>query len=681
MPIGLSFIGRGHFHSHSLRRSCVTGITSSMNKGSRINYGLGIDTGGTYTDAAIVDLQTIEVLARSKSRTTHHDLSIGLGESVDRVLDGLGDKDFVPSLVGVSTTLATNSVLERKGGRVGLIGLGWRPEEGQEFGAKQQCFLSGGHDVRGRIQDPLDLEGARAAIDEMAKCVDSIVVSGLFSVFNHLHEVEVKRLIRDRYDIPVVMGHELTGELGIYERTVTAVLNAGLIPVLNDFLRKVQEIMVRRGIKAPIMVFKGDGTLMNLKAARERPVDTILSGPAASAMGGKLLSGQQDCIVVDIGGTSTDIAVIEGGRSRISAAGAIVGSWPTRVEAVNVWTVALGGDSEIRPSKKGLKIGPQRVTPLCFAKEKFPRLVERMRELGEARFLSATPRDFDHASSYERMIVDHLRANGPKTFGELQEVFEEMYLIERHIGSLLSQGAIEGIGLTPTDVLHATGSYTEGDIDAAKLGVKMFSIALNMKEDEFTSKIMNMVSSRIAEEVLKKMISDELGELPKSEALQHIFHNMSGRRSFPKLRLNVKIDHPLVGLGGPARAFVSPLSEIMDVKVTIPDNYDVGNAIGAVCGQVSEFVDVFVYPREKGYAVYSVFSTPIYYTTQYDAISKAKEMASFYALQRARNAGGFDLQVEMKIEEDIEYSRSALGEDKLVETRVRARAFGTPLDS
>ena len=507
------------------------------------------------------------------------------------------------------------------------------------------------------------------------------MVSGLFSVFNHLHEVEIKRMIRERYDIPVVMGHELTGELGIYERTVTAVLNAGLIPVLRDFLRKVQEIMVRRGIKAPIMVFKGDGTLMNLKAARERPVDTILSGPAASAMGGKLLSGHEDCIVVDIGGTSTDIAVIEGGRSKISAAGAIVGSWPTRVEAVNVWTVGLGGDSEIRPSKKGLKIGPQRVTPLCFAKGIFPEVVDRMKELGEARFLSATPRTFDHPSPYEKMIIDHLRANGPKTFGELKEAFEEMYLIERHIGSLLSRGAIEGIGLTPTDVLHATGAYTEGDVGAAKLGVKMFSIALHMKEDEFTSKIMTMVSSRIAEEVLKKMMSDELGELPKSEALQRIIHNMSGRRSFPNLRLNVKIDHPLVGLGGPARAFISPLAEIMDVKVTIPDNYDVGNAIGAVCGQVSEFVDVFVYPREKGYAVYSVFSTPIYYTTHYDAISKAKEMASFYALERARNAGGFNLQVEMKLEEDIEYSRSALGEDKLVEMRVRARAVGTPLDS
>jgi N-methylhydantoinase A/oxoprolinase/acetone carboxylase beta subunit len=279
------------------------------------------------------------------------------------------------------------------------------------------------------------------------------------------------------------------------------------------------------------------------------------------------------------------------------------------------------------------------------------------------------------------MIIDHLRANGPKTFGELKEAFEEMYLLERHIGSLLSQGAIEGIGLTPTDVLHATGIYTEGDVEAARLGVKMFSIALRMKEDEFTSKIMKMVSSRIAEEVLKKMISDELGELPKSEALHHIIHSMSGGRSFPKLKLNVKIDHPLVGLGGPARAFISPLAEIMDVKITIPDNYDVGNAIGAVCGQVSEFVDVFVYPSEKGYAVYSVFTKPLYYTTHYDAISKAKEMASFHALQRARDAGGFDLQVEMKLDEDIEYSRSALGEDKLVESRVRARAFGTPLDS
>ena len=660
----------------------MTDIASIRNNGPKINYGLGIDTGGTYTDAAIVDLQTTRLLAKSKARTTHHDLSIGLGEAVDRVLGILGDDDFEPSLVGVSTTLATNSVLERKGGRVGLIGLGWKPDEGQEFGVKKQYFLSGGHDVRGRIQDSLDLEGVRSAIEEMANGVDSIVVSGLFSVYNSLHEIEVKRLITDRHDIPVVMGHELTAELGIYERTVTAVLNAGLIPVLSDFLKKVQEIMERRGFKAPIMVFKGDGTLMNIKAAIRRPVDTLLSGPAASAMGGKLLSGQENCIVIDIGGTSTDIAVIENGRSKISAEGAIVGSWPTRVEAVNAWTVGLGGDSEIKVSKKhGLRIGPQRVTPLCFAASSFPGLVDRMKELGEARFIVASPRSFDHLSSCEHKIVDHLRANGPQTFGELKQVFEEMYLIERNMGSLWSQGAIEVIGLTPTDVLHAEGIYTEGDTKAAELGVRIVAIALNMKESELTSKVIAMMSSRIAEELVKKVLSDQLGELPQSDVLQQMVEGMAGGRTFPNFDMKVKIRHPVIGLGGPAGVFIPPLAERLEVKVMIPDNHDVGNAIGAVCGQVSEFVDVFVYPREKGYAVYSVFSTPIFYTFEYDAISKAKEMASIYALERAKNAGGFDLHVELKIEQERERSESVLGKDALLQMRVRALAVGTPMDS
>lgn len=655
-------------------------MASITHQRSKINYGLGIDTGGTFTDAVIVDLNTIKVLARSKARTTHHDLSIGLGEAVDRVLKDVGDIDLVPSLVGVSTTLATNSVLEKKGGEVGLICLGWTPEEGKELGVKRQYCLGGGHDVRGRMQAPLDIEAVRSAVDDMANCVDSIVISGLFSVYNHVHEIEVKRLIAEKYDVPVVMGHQLTGELGIFERTVTAVLNARLIPVLNDFLKKVQGMMDRRGFKAPIMVFKGDGTLMNIKTARERPVDTLLSGPAASAMGGKLLSGLEDCIVIDMGGTSTDIAVIEKGTTKISKEGAIIGSWPTRVEAVNAWTVGLGGDSEIRPSKKHfLKIGPHRVTPLCFAKTIFPKLVERMRELGEVRFLAASSRSFTDLSDYEKLIYDRLKANGPQTFGELKQAFEEMYLIERHINTLWTKGAIEGIGLTPTDVLHSEGMYTEGDIEAAKLGVRIFSIALGTEECKLTRRIMAMITSRIAEELINKVITDELGPFSKSDIVHDMINGMSGGRDFSNFALKVKMDHPIVGLGGPASAFISPLTELLDTDVLIPGNYDVGNAIGAVCGQVSDFVDVFVYPREKGYAVYSVFSTPICLTLESDAISKAKEMASFQAMERARQAGGFDLHVEMKVDEERERSRTVQGESTLAQMHIRARAIGTPL--
>lgn len=642
------------------------------------NYGLGIDTGGTYTDAVIVDLHTTKVLARSKARTTHHDLSIGLSNAVDAVLRSFDGQDFTPSLVGVSTTLATNTVLEKKGARVGLIGLGWTPEEDKEFGAVRQHFFDGGHDVRGRMVSSLDLNAIRAALDEMAPQVDAIAVSGKFSIYNSMHEVEVKKLVAEKYHMPVVMGHELTAELGIYERTVTAVLNAGLIPVLTDFLAKVQGIMDARHITAPIMVFKGDGTLMNMKAARKRPVDTLLSGPAASAMGGKLLAGKDDCIVIDIGGTSTDIAVIEGGMSRVTSEGSVIGTWPTRVEAINARTVALGGDSEIRVNKmREVVIGPYRVTPLCFAKPSFPQLTERMKELGEMSFIAASLRPVGNLNPYEQLLMDHLRAYGPRTMSELKQVFDEMYLIEKHVSSLWSHGAIEGIGLTPTDILHAAGTYVAGDREASELGLRILAIALGTDEAELRRRIMGKVSSRIAEEVIKKVLSDQLGELPGHEAVEHIIGGLSGAKDFSNFSLNVTMKHPLVGLGGPAQAFIAPLTDIMDAEVIVPQNFDVGNAIGAVCGQVSEYVDVFVYPYNKGYAVFSVFCTPIAYTLEQDAIDKAKEMATHYAVERAKEAGGSRPEVELKVE--AEHERCSTGV-VLLQMRVRARAVGRPVD-
>jgi N-methylhydantoinase A/oxoprolinase/acetone carboxylase beta subunit len=661
-------------------RSVQKGILT-MIQDQHINYGLGIDTGGTNTDATIVDLDTTKVVAKSKARTSHHDLSIGLGEAVDNVYRIFGSTGLEPNLIGVSTTLATNSILEGVGGQVGLIGLGWTPRRGDEYGTKYQFFLEGGHDVRGRPQTSLDHGGIQKAIAEMAPHVDSIVVSSLFSVYNPLHEIEVKRIIREQYDLPVVMGHELTGELGFYERTVTAVLNARLLPVLSDFLRKVQEIMELRGIRAPIMVLKGDGNLMNLRMAKERPVETLLSGPAASARGALLLSGLQNCIAIDIGGTSTDIAVMEDGRCKVSREGAVVGSWPTRVEAVNVRSVGLGGDSEVRLSPKNeLIIGPERVIPLCFATTSFPRLVEKMTTLGETRFYRASLRQHGRLTRVEQTIVDYLMANGPQALEELQDALLDVYLLETYVRSLKSKGAIEGIGLTPTDALHAVGRYTQGDQEAAKVGVKVFAFKHQLEESELTKRVIAKVSSRIADEVLKKLLSDEVGSWQETEVLQGLIDGLSGQRSFPNFSLNAHLKYPLVGLGGPAGAFMPPLAERLHVQVVIPEDHDVGNAIGAVCGEVSEFVDVFVCPREHDYAIYSSFSPPICIWGERDAVKRAKELASTWAMERAVKAGGCNLQVEMKLEEERERSKNAEKKDTLVQMWIRARAVGEPVD-
>ena len=129
----------------------------------------------------------------------------------------------------------------------------------------------------------------------------------------------------------------MTAELGIYERTVTAVLNAKLLPIIRDFLRSVEKALSVRDIDAAVYVFKGDGGLMSLDVAKDMPVETILSGPAASLMGGKALAGVESCVVVDIGGTSTDIAYLDDGFPRLRKEGAMVGNWRTRVQAIDIW--------------------------------------------------------------------------------------------------------------------------------------------------------------------------------------------------------------------------------------------------------------------------------------------------------------------------------------------------------
>jgi N-methylhydantoinase A/oxoprolinase/acetone carboxylase beta subunit len=643
-------------------------------------YGLGIDTGGTFTDAAIMDLRTNNVLFKAKARTTHHELSIGLGEAIDIALGSFGPSRFVPSLVGVSTTLATNSILEGKGGQVGLIGLGWKPQDGWELGAKVQRFVGGGHDVRGRSIGLLDVDGIDAAAREMKGQVDSVVVSGLFSVHNPYHEIEARKIIEQRYGIPTVLAHQLTGELGIHERTVTAVLNARLIPVLRDFLTRVESILDDRDIRAPMMVFKGDGTLMNISTAMERPVDTILSGPAASAMGGRMLAGLNDCVVVDMGGTSTDIAVLENGVPRVSSEGAVVGRWRTRVEAVDMWTTALGGDSEIRAGRdRLLAIGPERVVPLCLAAQEHPGLMGKMNLLGQARFLFASPREH-RLSASESRIVSLLREKGPMAPVELKKGLDDMILLDSHVQDLRARGVVLGIGLTPTDILHASGVYVKGDREASRLGVHLYAGVLGIEDDELIAEVMRSVSARIGDEVVRKLLSDEIGALPDLPSFQGVMDLITGSRCCPAIGLKAKISRPIVGLGAPARVFIAPLAEMLGAQVIIPEDHDVGNAVGAVCGQVSEFVDVFVYPREKGYAVFSSFNAPIPCGGEEEAVKKARELAARYATERAAAAGGKDLAVDIKVEEERGRSNSTLQEDELVQMRVRARAVGRALD-
>jgi N-methylhydantoinase A/oxoprolinase/acetone carboxylase beta subunit len=343
---------------------------------------LGIDTGGTYTDGILLDYHTRDVLASHKSLTTKRDLSIG----IEAVIKSIPLKD--PSaikMVSISTTLATNAIAEGKSKRVALLLLGYDPDLIANFNLQHRFttpnyyYFTGGHDLFGREKQPLDLPAILTRVGEIKEQVDAIAVSGYFSPLNSEHEHRVHRAIADVCDLPVVMGHQLSTKLDSVERATTAALNASLLAVLQEFVMAVRQAMRRRQIAAPLMVVRGDGTLMSEEFAARTPVETIHSGPAASAIGGRFLSRLDDALVVDVGGTTTDIALIQQGQVVVNEEGATVDTYKTAVKAANLFSIALGGDSQIRLNReKEVAVGPERVVPLAYLAEQYPKILDRL---------------------------------------------------------------------------------------------------------------------------------------------------------------------------------------------------------------------------------------------------------------------------------------------------------------
>jgi N-methylhydantoinase A/oxoprolinase/acetone carboxylase beta subunit len=641
-------------------------------------FGLGIDTGGTYTDAAIVDLDSKKVVAKAKAPTTYHDLAQGLIQAVEGATSEPGFDPSEIKLVGLSTTLATNSLLQGKGGAVGLIGIGWRPEPDWHLGTSLSRFIAGGHDMRGRPLAILDEKEAAAAVDEASKDMDAMVVSSFFSVVNPTHEEIMRRIIRERTGLPVVAGHELTTELGILERTVTAVLNARLLPIIDEFLRGVEDSISGKGITAPIMVFRGDGTLMNLKKARERPVETILSGPAASLMGGMALSKEDRCIVVDIGGTSTDIAYLDQGFPRLGKEGAVVGEWRTRVRAIDIWTAGLGGDSRLDVHNGRMTIGPDRVLPLEVACAEHVGLVDRIRDTGDLDYLVAFPRDPSKLPENEKKVFQAISEHGPMTLRELIDKLEGIYLAPDYVKRLKAKSYLISTGLTPTDVLHVAGIYQHGAKEAAEIGVEIISTHHGMGKQEFIESFWRSMGARMAEELLKKAVLDASGEVPSGKAAEFLLDAITGMARANGIDVACRLDRPVIGIGAPAHVYVPLVEKLLGAKVIVPVDHDVGNAVGAVCSIVAESVEVQIHKRDETFFVYVPDKEPIEVEMLEQALYAAKEGASTYVKKKVEDAGGKDISVLIEVEEKRCRTGVRTSKEILNWVEVRARATGRP---
>ncbi len=253
-------------------------------------FRLGIDTGGTFTDAVLVD-DTKQITNAEKSLTTRFDLSVGIGDVIAKLPQAaLADV----SMVSLSTTLTTNSVVEDLGAPVCVLLPGYSSEQIKQSGlleilpAQMVVRLDGGYDAVGKEHSPLDEAAAQEAIEKLKEQVSAFAISSMFGIRNASHEMRLKQLVTELTGMPVICGHELASNLGAPRRALTAALNARMVPPIKELIGSVQKILKRHRIDAPLMLVKGDGSLASLANAIEKPIGTVLSGPAASVIGASI---------------------------------------------------------------------------------------------------------------------------------------------------------------------------------------------------------------------------------------------------------------------------------------------------------------------------------------------------------------------------------------------------------
>jgi len=346
-------------------------------------YVIGIDTGGTYTDAVLLHTDETgfnSVKRKSKAITTHHDLVLGIKDSIEKLSITRAEKEQTEKVV-LSTTLATNAIVEGKIYRVGLIVIGDRPNG--NIATDYVKTVRGQINIKGRILIDIDKEEVKKAVKELAPKVDSVAVSGFASVRNPVLEQKVKEIIHDLFDIPVMCGHECVSDLGFLERTNTVVINAGLLPIINNFIKAIKTVLASLDIKAPIFIIRGDGSIAKIDAIQNKPIDTVLSGPAASMIGAINLTKMNNAIIADMGGTTTDTGVVQNKRVELSADGAEIGKWKIRIKSAKLFTFGLGGDSIIDIQNGVVKVGPKRALPACRGGKDFVTPTDILHYTGE----------------------------------------------------------------------------------------------------------------------------------------------------------------------------------------------------------------------------------------------------------------------------------------------------------
>jgi N-methylhydantoinase A/oxoprolinase/acetone carboxylase beta subunit len=661
---------------------------------------LGVDTGGTYTDAAILNEATDTIVASAKSLTTRPDLALGVGQAIDAAIAQADVAVSEIAMVSLSTTLATNALVEGQGGRIALVFIGFDPAELTRAGLAEALRgdpviqLAGGHSHAGTEVAPLDIAALMQAISVLGSGVTGFAVAGSFATRNPAHEIAVRDILREMTGKPVTCSHELSQALGGPKRALTAVLNARLIGMIARLIDACEGHLRQIGVNARLMVVRGDGALVSAAMAREKPIETILSGPAASIAGASWLTGERDALVSDIGGTTTDICLLRDGRPKIDPDGAQVGPYRTMVEAVAMRTWGLGGDSEVHVLEgldSGFWLGPRRLMPVALVARNWPDLVHRA--------LDAAMSQDPPAEDCTRFVIPHWQgdppmgldpreatiaarlASGPVRMADAVRTRVEAPALAR----LVSRGHVMVAGITPSDAAHVLGHVDAWDSQAAHKALSLFSRRRNGKGDRIgpdpltvAQAIIDQLTAQTVDCLLEAAFAEDMadwgGIAPAALARYPVTRQgLNQHRGVVQISLTLGV--PVIGLGASAPTYYRAVGERLGARTVLPEHAGVANAIGAVVGQVAMHATGAVTSPGPGRFTAHFPDGLKQFGDQSAAIDALVAALTEDATSRARNVGVEE--VRLSVDRDLKEA-GVEGQSMFLEARIRVTAHGRP---
>lgn len=530
-----------------------------------MRYGIGIDTGGTFTDSVLVDIETKEIKAFAKHPTTHHDLKEGIEACLATLFNEISIEKENVEVIGVSSTLATNAVVENKGGEVALFIIGL--EKHMELPVAGFKFIKGGHDVYGKEVEPLDIEPLLDGVAFFRGRVDSYAVVSSMSFANPTHELVAKKAINMLDQSPVYISSDVSSVPGMEERAATTVLNARLMPVMENFINGLKTSVSKYADIKNLKIIDGEGSFLDFDHAVERSVKTFGSGPASTAFFGAALKG--NALVIDIGGTTTDILLVEDSKPVIDSQSKI-GDLETHVKSVRMKTIGLGGDSKVGVDlRHNLSIGPQRVESLCFSNGKpFPE--EWMTIPGDDVL-------FFLRSKNIRDDKDFLKFFDDDTYLTMSGFFEKAGKGERTreiVKDYIRKGGFGAVGFTPTDALAVLGRIEAPCAELSVSAAKIISKYFGMDYISFCEHVVSEFEDKIVDAVV-----DFLVRFSSGKSIKEIFPKW---RENKYLSLSFGSKFPIIGSGVAAGYFLEGVAKKLNSQLILPDYYEVGNAAGAL---------------------------------------------------------------------------------------------------